>query len=57
MDGLDTETRQLLKSNQVDKPLESKARHLCDDETEQEEADMLERVMADLDEFKKMTEE
>lgn len=53
--NLDEESKRMLKEVSG-KPIESKVRHLLDEETEQEDNDMLDRVMADLDEFKKMTD-
>lgn len=57
MEGLDDETKKLLKLHiSLAAPIESKVRHMLDEETEQEDADMLERIMADIEEFKQMTE-
>jgi hypothetical protein len=38
-------------------PIESRVRHLLDEETGEENDAMLERILADIEDFKKMTEE
>ena len=49
--GLDDETKQMIKANAQAAPIESKVRHLIDEETEQEDEDRLQAIMADLEEF------
>ena len=49
--GLDDETKQMLKANATAPPIESKVRHLIDEETEAEDEDRLQKIMADLEEF------
>jgi len=56
LDGLDETQRMLLKNSALHMPFESKVRHLLDEETEQEDEDRISKVMADLEEFKQMTE-
>lgn len=52
--GLDEEKRALLIGSDIEQPFESKVRHLLDEETEREDEDLLQRVMADMEEFKQL---
>ena len=49
--GLDEETKQMIKANAQAPQIESRVRHLIDEETEQEDEDRLQQIMADLEEF------
>ena len=52
-DGLDDQSRKLLKGDNGMRLFESKVRHLIDEETEQEDEDRLAQVEKDLEEFQK----
>lgn len=54
--GLDEETKRLFKENANQEPIESKVRHLVDEETEAEDAETIERIMADIEEAKAVQE-
>lgn len=56
MAGLDEEQRRLLKGDDYHRPFESKVRHLLDEETEQEDQDRIQQIMADLEEYKQLDE-
>lgn len=58
MDGLDAQTKELLRQQMenLDTPIESKVRDQLDHESEVEEENLLNRVMADLEEFKTQSE-
>ena len=53
--GLDSEAKKILKEIES-QPIESKVRHLLDEETERENDEMIERVMADISEFKQIAD-
>ena len=52
--NMDEETKRLFLEKEANpaEPIESKVRHLVDEETEQEDAETLERIMADIEEAK-----
>ena len=52
MNGLDEETKEMLRNSAITQPFESKVRHLLDEETEAEDAEKIEQIMADMEEFK-----
>ena len=41
----------MIKANASAPPIESRVRHLIDEETEAEDEDRLQKIMADLEEF------